>query len=160
MLLFSTQGHKRRQPTTPESIARVDLDEALGFYKARFADASSFTFVLVGNLDLDRTRALVETYLGSLPAAGEGQPHHPGRRCRALRLRVHPADASSRRPVANAILGFATTEILGHYVDGVLAATEASPAWAARNTSDDSEAHFRMRPPGYTQSPILCRSTC
>ncbi len=38
------------------------------FYRDRFADASGFTFVLVGNLDLDRTKALVETYLGSLPA--------------------------------------------------------------------------------------------
>jgi hypothetical protein len=29
---------------------------------------------------------------------------------------------------ANAILAFATTEILGHYVDGALTATEVSPA--------------------------------
>jgi zinc protease len=70
MLLFATQNHKRRQPTTPEALARADLDKALSFYKARFGDASGFTFILVGNLDLDRTRALVETYLGSLPAAG------------------------------------------------------------------------------------------
>jgi zinc protease len=70
MLLFTTQNHKRRQPVTPEALAHADLDKALAFYKARYADASGFTFVLVGNLDLDRTRSLVETYLGSLPAAG------------------------------------------------------------------------------------------
>jgi zinc protease len=66
--LFSTQNHRRRQPTTPESLAKVDLDKAVAFYKDRFADASGFTFVFVGNLDLDRTKTLAETYLGSLPA--------------------------------------------------------------------------------------------
>jgi zinc protease len=66
--LFSTQNHRRRQPTTPESLAKIDLDKALAFYKARFADASGFTFVFVGNLDLDRTKELAETYLGSLPS--------------------------------------------------------------------------------------------
>ncbi len=67
--LFSTQNHRRRQPTTPESLAKIDLDKAIAFYKARFADAAGFTFVFVGNLDLDRTKTLAETYLGSLPAA-------------------------------------------------------------------------------------------
>jgi zinc protease len=66
--LFSTQNHRRRQPTTPESLAKIDLDKAIAIYKERFADASGFTFVFVGNLDLDRTKTLAETYLGSLPA--------------------------------------------------------------------------------------------
>jgi zinc protease len=66
--VVATQNHRRRQPTTPATIEKVDLDKALAFYRDRFADASGFTFVLVGNLDLDKTRALVETYLGSLPA--------------------------------------------------------------------------------------------
>jgi zinc protease len=71
MLVFSTQNHKRRQLPTPETIQKVSLDKAFDFYKARFADASSFTFVIVGNLDLDKTKTLAETYLGSLPAAGK-----------------------------------------------------------------------------------------
>ncbi len=49
---------------------------ASSFYKERFADASGFTFVLVGNLDLERTKALVETYLGSLPAANHKETWH------------------------------------------------------------------------------------
>jgi zinc protease len=69
LMVFSTMNHRRRQPTTPEVIEKVDLDKAFAFYKNRFADASGFTFVFVGNLDLDRTKSLVETYLGSLPAA-------------------------------------------------------------------------------------------
>ena len=54
--LFFSQNHKRRRPVTPEVVSKVDLDKALDFYKRRFADASAFTFVLVGNLDLDNTR--------------------------------------------------------------------------------------------------------
>jgi zinc protease len=38
------------------------------FYRDRFADAGDFTFVLVGALDVQGIRPLVETYLGSLPA--------------------------------------------------------------------------------------------
>jgi zinc protease len=68
LLVFSTNSHRRRQPTTPEVIQKVALDRAFAFYEGRFADAAGFTFVFVGNLDLDRTKALAETYLGSLPA--------------------------------------------------------------------------------------------
>ncbi len=67
MAIFSTQGHVRRRPVTPELLQKVDLDRALGIYKDRFADASDFTFVFVGNVELDRLKSLVETYLGSLP---------------------------------------------------------------------------------------------
>lgn len=69
--LFSTQNHKRRQPTTPEMIQKIDVDKAFAFYKARFGDASNFTFVIVGKVDLDRAKTLSETYLGSLPSANK-----------------------------------------------------------------------------------------
>jgi zinc protease len=68
--LFQTQNHPRRQPTTPELLQKVDLDKAIGFYKERFADASGWTFVVVGNVDVEPLKPLVETYLGSLPAKG------------------------------------------------------------------------------------------
>jgi zinc protease len=42
----------------------------MAFYKDRFGDASDFTFVIVGAVELDKVRPLVETYLGSLPAKG------------------------------------------------------------------------------------------
>ncbi|MBI5536069.1 MAG: insulinase family protein [Deltaproteobacteria bacterium] len=70
MLLFSTQNHLRRRPTTPEVLQKVDLDKVMAIYKDRFADAGDFTFVLVGNIELDRLKPLVETYLGSLPTKG------------------------------------------------------------------------------------------
>jgi zinc protease len=68
MTLFRTSGHRRRQPTTPEMIQKIDVAKAFQFYRDRFSDASGFTFVIVGTLDLDRTRVLVEAYLGSLPS--------------------------------------------------------------------------------------------
>jgi zinc protease len=61
-------GSPRRQPETPATVDRWNLQTAFDFYKARFADASNFTFVFVGSFTLDAIRPLVETYVASLPA--------------------------------------------------------------------------------------------
>ena len=61
-------NHPRRQPESPETVAKWDLDKSLAFYKARFADAGNFTFVFVGSFTLETIRPLVETYVASLPA--------------------------------------------------------------------------------------------
>ena len=37
-------------------------------YKDRFKDASDFTFMFVGNINLDEMKPLIETYLGGLPS--------------------------------------------------------------------------------------------
>jgi zinc protease len=58
----------RRQPETPATVDQWDLAKSLAFYKARFADASNFTFVFAGSFTSDAIRPLVETYLASLPA--------------------------------------------------------------------------------------------
>ena len=63
-----TQGHPRARPLTPAQLPQMRLDSSLAFYKSRFADASDFTFVFVGNIDLDAIKPLVERYLGSLPS--------------------------------------------------------------------------------------------
>ena len=60
----------RKTLPTVEDIGKVDLDKAFAFYQDRFGDASDFTFVIVGSVDLARVRPLVETYLASLPAKG------------------------------------------------------------------------------------------
>ncbi|MFZ5894998.1 MAG: M16 family metallopeptidase [Myxococcota bacterium] len=65
--LLNTQNHLRRRPVTPELLDRVNLDKALNIYKERFADASDFTFVFVGNFTLEQIKPLAETYLASLP---------------------------------------------------------------------------------------------
>ncbi|MFC1543915.1 M16 family metallopeptidase [Gemmatimonadota bacterium] len=60
--------HPWARPMTVESLDAFDLQQAIDFYQDRFADASDFTFLFVGNLDLQVMRPLVERYLGSLPA--------------------------------------------------------------------------------------------
>ncbi len=65
---FSAQGHKRRKPASLERLAKIDQDQALEFYRERFADASDFTFVFVGNIDPAKLEPMVATYLASLPA--------------------------------------------------------------------------------------------
>jgi zinc protease len=61
------QDHPRRQPWQVEDIDKLDLQTAYDFYQGRFADASDFYFVLVGNLDIEEIKPLVLTYLGGLP---------------------------------------------------------------------------------------------
>lgn len=61
-------GHPRRQPETAATIDEWNLEKALAFFKARFGDASNFTFVFVGSFTLDAMKPLVETYVASLPA--------------------------------------------------------------------------------------------
>src|SRR6202008_5038203 len=63
-----TGGNPRRQPETPETMARWNLEQSMAFYKARFADAGHFTFVFVGSFTPESIRPLVETYVASLPA--------------------------------------------------------------------------------------------
>jgi zinc protease len=63
-----TGDSPRAKPFTVASIDQMDLAKSMAFYKARFADASAFTFVFVGSFDLATMKPLVEKYLGSLPA--------------------------------------------------------------------------------------------
>lgn len=58
----------RFRPMTVDEIPQMDLEKSLAFFRDRFADASDFTFVLVGNLDLAILEPLVCRYLASLPA--------------------------------------------------------------------------------------------
>ena len=60
-------NHPRRRPFNSQTIQEMDLEKSLAIYKDRFADAGDFTFLLVGNLDPDQLKPLVETYLAGLP---------------------------------------------------------------------------------------------
>jgi zinc protease len=65
-----TQHSFRSRPITPAVFAEVNPEKAFAFYKDRFADASDFTFVFVGNVDTTTLKPLVEKYLASLPSIG------------------------------------------------------------------------------------------
>jgi zinc protease len=58
----------RSMVTTIANLDAASLDKAYSFYKDRFADASGFTFTLVGNFDPEVIKPYVEAYLGSLPS--------------------------------------------------------------------------------------------
>ncbi len=64
-----SQGHPRRRPISAEVLGEIDPEVALEVYRKRFADASDFTFIIVGNFSPDAIAPLVRTYLASLPAA-------------------------------------------------------------------------------------------
>jgi zinc protease len=58
----------RAMPFSPARLQRIELEKAYRIYKERYADASGFTFVFVGNFTVDSLAPLLATYLGSLPA--------------------------------------------------------------------------------------------
>ena len=58
----------RGMVVTPERLTTASLDKAYAFYQDRFADASGFTFTVVGNFDIKVIEPYLEAYLGSLPS--------------------------------------------------------------------------------------------
>jgi zinc protease len=64
-----TQNHPRADvlPTEKE-LDQVKLDRIYEIYKDRFADASDFTFFIVGAIKIDSIRPFIEQYLASLPS--------------------------------------------------------------------------------------------
>ena len=65
-----TQDHFRRRSLSLEIIDEMDLDKSWEFFRDRFEDASDFTFVFVGNFDLETIEPLVRSYLGTLASTG------------------------------------------------------------------------------------------
>jgi zinc protease len=63
-----TQDHPRARSLTVEQLEEMDLEKSLHFYQDRFADASDFIFVFIGNLDIKALELLVKRYLASLPS--------------------------------------------------------------------------------------------
>jgi len=58
----------RRGITTSDKLDKVDFEKSFQIYQERFKDASDFTFVFVGNFDVEKIKPLLETYLGGLPS--------------------------------------------------------------------------------------------
>jgi len=58
--------HPRVLPNNLETFSRVSQEQIMNVYRERFANPADFTFLFVGNIDLDTFKSLVNTYLGSL----------------------------------------------------------------------------------------------
>lgn len=63
-----SQHHFRRRPFTIPMLDDLNLGKSLAIYRDRFADASGFTFVIVGNFKTADLEPLLTRYLASLPA--------------------------------------------------------------------------------------------
>lgn len=67
------QHNPRLAPPTSATYAKMNLGESMAFYRARFANASDFTFLIVGNIDTTVLKPLIERYIGGLPSSNTHQ---------------------------------------------------------------------------------------
>lgn len=68
-----SQHHFRTRPWTLEMLDEMDLQASYSFFRERFADASDFTFFIIGNFDVQEIQPLVLQYLGGLPAGNRSE---------------------------------------------------------------------------------------
>lgn len=68
-ILSVLNGYNPRfSPLTADKLNAANLDRAFDFYKARFADASNFTFTITGDFAVKDILPYLSIYLGSLPS--------------------------------------------------------------------------------------------
>lgn len=60
--------HLRMRPWQESQIDEVDGEKALQLYRDGFGNVAGFTFVFVGNIDVEQFKGFVKTYIASLPA--------------------------------------------------------------------------------------------
>lgn len=71
-LTATVYGHNPRlAPLTIDRIPEVNYDRILAIAKERTANASAWTFTIIGNFDNDSIRPLICQYIASLPAKGK-----------------------------------------------------------------------------------------
>ena len=66
-------NHPRVKPFVAEEVDLVNYDRVLEIYKERTSDATGYVFVIVGNVDLETIKPLVERYIGALPCSGKAE---------------------------------------------------------------------------------------
>ncbi len=75
-MIFSDTLSKIITMNSPRVIAlpsdtqldQINLDRSMAIFKERFADASDFTYLMVGNFKVDEVIPLLEKYIGGLPS--------------------------------------------------------------------------------------------
>ncbi|WP_291530728.1 M16 family metallopeptidase [Bacteroides sp. UBA939] len=61
-------GHPRSIRLKADMMDQMNYDKLLSMYNDRYKDASDFTFIFVGNVDVEEMKPLIAAYLGALPA--------------------------------------------------------------------------------------------
>jgi zinc protease len=98
-------GYNLRAAGVNENMLKsAGFDKAFNFYKDRFADASNFTFVFVGNLDDIGIRGLIKTYIGSLPATHTNETYKD--------MAMHPPAGKITKIVRKGIDDKSTVELV------------------------------------------------
>jgi zinc protease len=70
VLLTMQQNHPRAQPLTAAMLQATRYDRAFEIYRERFGDLTDFTFVVVGAVNVDSLKPLVEQWIAALPGNG------------------------------------------------------------------------------------------
>jgi zinc protease len=64
--LILTDYHPRSRVLDQEFLGEVDYEKIQEVYTDRFADASDFLFVIVGNMEQEEVKGLVQKYIGAI----------------------------------------------------------------------------------------------
>ena len=64
-----SQGHERNRKYCKAYLDDMDFDRMCEIYRDRFADASDFTFFIVGNIDEQTAKTMAEKYIGAIKDA-------------------------------------------------------------------------------------------
>lgn len=62
--------HYRSKPITLSDLELMNIEKSKSIYDDRFKDASDFTFVFVGSVEIEALKSLCEKYLAVLPVTG------------------------------------------------------------------------------------------
>ncbi len=62
----------RRQMLTYENLDKIQFNQLQPIFEKLYGNADDFTYIIVGNVDLETLRPLVEKYIGSLPKTKSG----------------------------------------------------------------------------------------
>lgn len=65
--LIATNYHPRTRVLDQEFLKDVSFDRIEEVYHDRFADASDFIFIIVGNMDQEEVKVLSQKYIGTIP---------------------------------------------------------------------------------------------
>jgi len=65
--MILTDYHPRTRVMNQEFLADIDFDKIQEVYKDRYADASDYLFVIVGNMEAEEVKMLSQRYIGAIP---------------------------------------------------------------------------------------------
>lgn len=65
-----SQNNPRGRIMDMDVYNEISFQDAQAVYEARFSDPGDFTFIFVGNIDLEKTKELAALYLASIPSKG------------------------------------------------------------------------------------------